>query len=140
MTFIVAGVSPPDVILTSNLYQGATAYEAQMVTFRCTIRGIHEISLSWSSLNYIGAYILEFYPFDRPQNRTSPVNPTTIATLIRANTDSGTGVTEVVSELHIEASLQYPSSIISCQNGWDRTRRSITFSKPEKLNNIILTL
>ena len=106
-----------EVLLTSNLNEGNTAYDNQIVTFRCTLRS-KEIILAWSSSDYIGptGTVLEFSSVDRHgRNETSQLHQTTVATLINATTDPDTGVTEIVSELRITTSAQYPNSSVSCQ-------------------------
>ena len=104
-------------LLKSNLNEGSIANDAQNVTFRCTIRGTGTI-LSWISDDYIGlgGVVLQFASIDSPGLIvSSSENPNTTATLINATTNANTGVTQIVSELHITASVQYPTSAVSCR-------------------------
>ena len=107
------GVRPSEVILTSNLNDGNIAYNDETVIFTCIIQGYGTI-LTWTSNEYIGqGHVLEFASVDSPgRTATGSVNPTTTATLIRATTNPDTGVTVIVSDLRITASVQYH---VSCR-------------------------
>jgi hypothetical protein len=126
-------VTPSNAELSSNLNVGATAYDNQIVTFQCTIRGTGDIVvLSWSGDDYVGpeGALLQVASFqDLGHTATSPVNPNTVATLTSVTTDPDTGVTEVVSLLRITASAQHPTSSISCRLDNQGTPNTITFSK-----------
>jgi hypothetical protein len=127
--------------LSSNLNVGATAYDNQIVTFQCTIRGTGDIVvLSWSSDDYIGpgGALLQVASFqDLGHTTNSPVNPNTVATLTSVTTDADTGVTEVVSRIRITASAQHPTSSVSCRLDNQGTPSTITFSKAD---NVFLCL
>ena len=105
-------------LLTSNLNKENIAYDEQTVTFKCTIRGTGILVLTWISNDYIGSedYWLQFSSTHSP-GRTEPssINPTTVATLTSATTEAVTGVTEIISELRIIASIQHSSSSVTCQ-------------------------
>lgn len=110
-----------NVTLTSSLYEGNIAYDTQNVTFQCITHGNGTI-LSWKSDDYIGSggAMFEFISIDDPGSTTMiHTKPTTTAILISTTTefDANTGVrvSEIVSELRIMASLQYPISSVSCQ-------------------------
>ena len=123
MLYIIhIGVKPPDVLLTSNLAEGDTAYNTQPVTFRCIIQGT-STNLIWISDEYIGSNgdVLQFASIDPPGvTGTISAKPTTIATLINASTDSDTRVTVIESKLRISASSQYPNSTVTCRvNGYE---------------------
>ena len=112
---IVTGVIQSSVSLTNNLNEVNIAYEAQTVTFRCIIQGTGTI-LTWISDDYIGSggVVLQFASLHSPGwNASNSLNPTTVATLISANTVNG--VTVIESELRIIASVQYPTSSVSCR-------------------------
>ena len=98
------------------------SYHTQTVIFTCTIRdnGQGPIVLAWKSENYVGlgGDVLELVSIDNPgTTEYSSTHPTTVATLISTTTNNDTGVTvtEIVSELRIRASIQYPNSSVSCQ-------------------------
>ena len=116
------------VLLTSNLNKDNIAYDEQTVIFRCTIRGTGTLVINWISNDYIGDNWLQFSSVHNPGGtETSPANPTTVATLISATTDSG--VTEIVSELQITASVQYPNSSVICQINGNGPSNTIKFRK-----------
>lgn len=125
-----AGVTSSAVSLASNLNEENIAFDAQNIIFNCTIRGIGTI-LSWISDDYIGigSASIQFSSDHNPgMIKTSLANPTTTATLLNVTTDYITGVTEMVSELNITASSQYPLSSVSCQvNGSEVEALNITF-------------
>ena len=123
----------PEVSLTSNLTDGV-AYENDTVIFNCTIQGAEDnIIISWSGNEYVGPgnNVIEFASVDNPEEtipRQSSTHPTTIATLISVTTDNTTGVTVIVSQLHIRASVQYPNSSISCRLDGHGAVSTITFT------------
>lgn len=126
---IIIGVIASAVILRNNLYDGHSAFVAQIVTFTCTIHGNGTI-LTWTSDEYIGpGDVLEFASIDIPgRTETSSTHPTTVATLINTTIDTNTGVTEIVSELHIKASLQYETTqSVSCRINSHGTPKTIKF-------------
>ena len=135
--YYYAGVISSNVLLTSNLNndvsQGKVAFDGQRITFRCAIRGTGSI-LSWVSEEYIGTggAALEFFAVHPPETtEPSPTNPNTVATLIAGTTDSNTRVNEIVSELQITASTQYPTSSIGCRVNGRGTENAINFSKAD---------
>ena len=74
--------------------------------------------------------MIEFASIDIPERtppRASTLDPTTVATLISTTTINDTGVTEIVSELHITASIQYPNSSVGCRNDGHGAVNSTTF-------------
>ena len=120
------------VLLTSNVNQENIAYDAQTVTFMCTIRGTGILVLNWISNDYIGSedYWLQFSSTYSPgRTETSSINPTTVATLISANTYTDSGVTEIVSELQITASVQHINSSITCQINGNGASNTVMFRK-----------
>ena len=130
-------------LLTSNLNEGKFAYDAQNITFRCTTRGTGTI-LTWISENYIGSEgaIFEFASVHTPGRiEISSTNPNTTAVLINATTDTNTGVTEIVSELYITASLQYPNSSVSCRVNGRGTPNTTNFQLRKEVFGLqVLTL
>ena len=126
--------------LESNLNEGSIAYDAQNVTFRCTIRGTGTI-LSWISDDYIGlgGVVLQFASIDSPGlTVSSSENPNTIATLINATTNANTGVTQIVSELHITASIQYSTAAISCRINSHGMPHTIIFSETNLCHSVTI--
>ena len=115
-----------DVSLTSNLNEGNIAYDTQTVTFRCTIRGS---VLTWSSEEYVGfgGYTLQFASVHSAgRTNTSVRVPTTTATLISTTEN---GETVLVSQLRIIATVQHPTSSVTCRV-YDRgAENTISFRK-----------
>ena len=132
-TIGVTAISP-EVILKDNL-DGNSAYISQRVSFICTIRSTGTLILTWTSDEYIGPEsVLQFALVDSPgRTANSPTHQTTVATLINTTTDHDTGVTEIVSELRITASMQYPTASVSCRINSHGIPKTIMFSK-EKYN------
>ena len=116
MFLVISGMEETNVIMTSNLNEGNTAYDAQTVTFLCVTQGIGTL-LSWTSGDYIGSggAALEFFSIHGPgTTEHSSTNPTTVATLISATNNATTRVSTIISELRITVSEQYPTSSVNC--------------------------
>ena len=93
------------------------------VSFICVVQG--EI-LSWSSEEYMGrdGERLEFATVDKP-NETSNYS-STVATLL--NKIERNGVTEIVSQLKLIASAEYPTSSVFCNDVSAGESQSIEFN------------
>ena len=132
------------VTLTSNLDQkigdDVVAYDQQTITFRCAIvtRGTGVHILSWLNDQYIGPgeEALQVTSDQEVGHRVNnSENPTTIATLVNSSIiDPDThSQSEIVSELHLIASLQHPASSVSCRLNSHGEPQTISFSKADNL-------
>lgn len=100
-------------VLNSTLSNERCACPGEQVVFTCITRGSH--TLVWSSNEYIGSggYQLEFSIFIPRQQQRSIYVPKTIAVLSSVNGASSVGNEELISQLHIIASLD---STVSCHD------------------------
>lgn len=118
--------------MNNNLNDGNTAYDGQNITFRCTVRGVGRF-LTWSSNEYIG--LGQELQLHRHGQTEYAEFSNTVATLISTTTDDDTQVTEIVSDLNITVSLQYPSiSSVICQLNSHGTSKQTEFRKADTSN------
>ena len=125
-------------LLTSNLNEGNTTYDAQIVTFQCAITSIGPgtVTLTWISEEYIPESALRFSSaHQHGQTKNSSINPNTVATLVNNSYNPETRTTEMVSELRIMASssIQNPTASVSCRvsDHGQRTSNTIAFCKAD---------
>ena len=117
---------PANVELTNTLFDGNVAYEEQQIIFTCTTTGLHNF-LTWSSDHYLDQPLQISFHDELGHQESSPQNPSTVATLVDATTNGG--VTVIVSQLQITASMQNSISNVSCQMDNNGVMGTITFSK-----------
>ena len=120
-----ATVAHANVSLTSTLNGARVAYEGQRITFTCVTR--NSLILQWRSDQYIGTgdSRLEIHSFGSEVYVPSNIDSNTLAR--RINTFNDNGVTVIVSELHLIASLQHQTSTIICDNNGHGGSKNITF-------------
>ena len=99
--------------LNGTLIRGSLAYPEQLVIFTCITK--NSTILEWHSNEHIGTGgdSIPIYSIDSRVNVTSGGNPNTYAT--RVSADVVDGITVIVSQLHIIASV--PSSVTCRING-----------------------
>ena len=103
---------PPNVQLTSTLFNGNLALEDQQVNFTCVTHSTDNI-VTWVSDHYIGGFLPIVFDDDPGVSHSNQQNPSTVATLINATSNGGVMV--IKSQLQIIASMQNPNSSISCR-------------------------
>ena len=118
-----------NISLTSDV-TGNIAYHGQMVTLVCTIVANHEILITWRSLQYIGADILQLLStYQDGHTVSNPQNPATVATLI--NSTRSRRMVTVIAQLQLRALAMHPHSRVSCRaNGHEPVISS--FGKSDK--------
>jgi len=113
------------VSLNSTLIRGRYALPNQRVTFTCITR--NATVLNWISTDYIGAG--NFFPIPSvgiARNRTSG---SAVATRLDTYVDSGSTV--IISQLHITASEQFPTSSVTCRINGEGPSETIDFITTE---------
>jgi hypothetical protein len=115
-----------EVILSSTLFLGEYAHPGQMVTFTCEAKDIGTAVLEWYSDEYIGSGgdVIEISRNDG--NNQTRLGGNTVATRVSVNTYSG--VTVIVSQLHIMTSEQIPTSSMTCATNGNGPRKVIPFT------------
>ena len=105
-------IAQQNVILTSTLNAELAAYPQEMVIFTCTTKGSG--ILNWFSDEYIGmdGLPLQILSIGNTTTVKSSGDPNTVAT--RISVTNNNGVTEIVSELKIVATLMYPKATVLC--------------------------
>ena len=108
------GVSPPEVLLASNLTNGGVAYDGQVIMFRCRI--IDSVVLTWSSDEYIGTEGTVLQVSIAHEIGYSPPRTDVEDTVaILTNKTQVNGINVIDSELHIRTTLLRPTSSIICR-------------------------
>ena len=118
-----------DVVLTSTLHNGKVALNHQRVVFTCTANTSSSI-IHWSSNEYIGGggYRLDLFSGDCVgASQNSSFVPATNATCVSVTHENGINI--IVSELHITATLQYPTSSVTCSINSHGVMNTTNFSK-----------
>jgi hypothetical protein len=107
-------VALQNVTLISTLTAELIAYQQQAIVFTCTTRGSG--ILNWQSAEYIApgtdGLPLQILSLGNTTTLQSSSDPNTVATRIKVSNNNG--VTVIVSELRIIASLMYPTATILC--------------------------
>ena len=118
-------VSLRDVTLNHTLYLGEYARPGQRVTFTCEARDTS--ILEWHSDEYIGTGgdRIEILKSGDGRNETRHGRET-VATTVSVNTYSG--VTVIISQLHIMTSEQIPTSSVTCAINGNGPRKTISFT------------
>ena len=109
--------------LESSLNADQLACSGELVIFTCTTR--ETPILEWFSEEYIGTGRDRLQILSESDRNTSSITPAAVA--IRISVSSESGVTVIVSELRITASIKYPTATVSCSNGDQRFIQNITF-------------
>ena len=113
------------VSLNSTLIHKHYALPGQRVVFTCQIR--NSTILEWYSDEYIGrGGDLPIYSGGTTNNVTSFNYPSTYATRVSAAMENG--ITEIVSQLFIIASEQFPTSSVTCRIDGRGPLRTISFN------------
>ena len=121
--------------LNSTLNAKHVARPQDIITFTCTTRG--SPILEWFSEEYIGTGGDRLQILSGSNRNTSSVNSKAVATRISVTTENG--ITVIVSELRIIASLQHPIATIACSNGSPK-KNNITFQTLGECFNSLLTV
>ena len=121
----------PCVTLTHNLGDNGVAYDRQRATFICMIVAGQDIDIviTWSSDEYIGTggIVLQLTSADSVgSNKYNPRIPTTVVTMINT-THSSDGVITVTTSLQLVASVQYPTSTITCRANGHGPNATVAF-------------
>ena len=101
------------VTLNSTLNAEHVAHPQDIIIFMCTTRG--SPILEWFSDEYIGTGGDRLQILSGSDRNTSSINPDAVATRISVSTENG--ITVIVSELRVIASIRYPIATVSCSNG-----------------------
>ena len=109
--------------LRSTLNDDQLVCSGKLLIFTCTTRG--SPILEWFSEEYIGTGGDRLQILSGSDRNTSSINPDVVATRINVTNDNG--ITVIVSELQIIASIKYPTATVSCSNGNLRSIQNITF-------------
>ena len=109
--------------LENSLNTDRLACPGELVIFTCTTR--ETPILEWFSEEYIGTGGDRLQILSESARNTSSITPDAVA--VRINVSSENGVTVIVSELRIIASIKYPTATVSCSNGDQRFIQNITF-------------
>jgi hypothetical protein len=114
-----------EVTLNHTLVHGKYARPGQLMTFTCEVRDT--TVLEWYSDEYIGpgGDVIEILSSGGGNNQTR-LGGKTVATRVSVNTYSG--VTVIVSQLHIMTSEQIPTSSVTCAINGNGPRRVIPFT------------
>jgi hypothetical protein len=114
-----------ELVLNDTLFRGEYARPGQLVTFTCEARDT--AVLEWYSEEYIGPGedIIEILSSGRGNNQTRR-GGNTVATRVSVTTDSG--ITVIVSQLHIMTSERFPTSSVTCAINDNGPRRVIPFT------------
>jgi hypothetical protein len=115
-------MSLQEVTLNHTLIHGKYAHPGERVTFTCEARDAEV--LEWYSDEYIGSAI-EIRSSGRENNQTRLEGNTT-ATRVSVSTDSG--ITVIVSQLHIMTSELFPTSSVTCAISAQGPRKVIPFT------------
>ena len=112
--------------LSSTLIRGLFALPQQKVVFTCKTK--NSTILEWQSDEHIGTGgdSIPIYSVGPRDNVTSGGNSNTYATRVNVSTEGG--ITVIVSQLHIIASDQFPTSSVTCRINGQGLRESITFT------------
>ena len=118
-------VSLQNVILNHTLFLGEYARPGQRVTFTCEARDAS--ILEWYSDEYIGpgGDRIEILRNGDGSDQTRHGGET-VATTVSVNTYSG--VTVIISQLHIMTSEQIPTSSVMCAINGAGPRKAISFT------------
>ena len=113
-----------EVSLNSTLFLGEYARPGQRVTFTCEARDTS--ILEWHSDEYIGTGgdRIEILRSGDGRNETR-LGGETVATTVSVNTYSG--VTVIISQLHIMTSELIPTSSVMCATNGNGPRKTISF-------------
>jgi hypothetical protein len=114
-----------EVILNHTLFLGRYARPGQMVTFTCEARDT--TALEWFSEDYIGpdGDAIEIRSSGRGNNQTR-FGGSTVATRVSVTTDSG--ITMIVSQLHIMTSELIPTCLVTCAINDQGPRKNISLT------------
>ena len=118
--------NPSDnVTLNSTLNSECMAHNGTLVIFMCVTKCLP--ILEWYSPEYIGSNgeVIQLLSVGNTEFVQSSVNDNTNAT--RTNVTKENNCSIIVSTLHVTASIQYPSSRVSCGNRGAGTNRTIMF-------------
>ena len=120
-----SAISLQEVALSSTLYLGEYARPGERVTFTCEARDTS--ILEWHSDKYIGTGgdRIEILRSGDGRNETR-LGGETVATTVSVSTYSG--VTVIISQLHIMTSEQIPTSSVMCAINGDGPRETISFT------------
>ena len=112
-------------MLNSTLFRGQYARPGEWVTFTCDARNAS--ILEWHSEEYIGTGgdRIEILGSGDGSNQTRRGGET-VATTVSVNTYSG--ITVIVSQLHIMTSGQFPTSSVKCAINGQGPQRVISFA------------
>jgi hypothetical protein len=113
------------VVLNDTLFLGRYARPGQRVTFTCEVRDASV--LEWYSEEYIGSGgdVIEILS-SGPGNNQTRLGGNTVATRVSVSTDSG--ITVIISQLHIMTSEQIPTCLVMCAINGNGPREAISFT------------
>ena len=109
--------------LESILNTDRLVCSGERVIFTCITRG--SPILEWFSEEYIGTGGDRLQILSGSDRNTSSITPDVVA--VRINVTNDNGITVIISELRIIASIKYPRATVSCSNGDQRLKQNITF-------------
>ena len=120
-----SAISLQEVSLNHTLFLGEYARPGQRVTFTCEARDTSV--LEWYSDEYIGpgGDVIEILNGGRGNNQTR-LGGNTVATTVSVSTFSG--ITVIISQLHILTSDQIPTSLVTCGINGNGPRKAISFT------------
>ena len=115
-------LEPPDVVLTTSLREDKVAVDQQSIKFTCATR--HSGILEWSSHQYIGdGIILQLLSVNCiGTNKSRKLAVATCKDIIYEY-----GIEVIKAELYQEASVQFPTSTITCTNNGRGSSSSVQF-------------
>ena len=126
-------LEPPDVVLTSSLREDNVAVDQQLITFTCVTR--HSGILEWSSPQYIGdGIILQLLSV----NCVGTNNSHKLAVATCKDIMYEYGIEVIKAELYLEASVQFPTSTVTCANNGRGSSESIQLQTVGELRHRIL--
>ena len=112
-----------EVSLNSTLTRGKFARSGQRITFTCVAR--NTTLLEWFSDDYVGPGH-DHLPISSGGLARNQTRGSTVAT--RVHVDNDNGITVIVSQLHIIASEEFPTSSVRCGVNGQGPHQDINFT------------